>query len=135
MSIVNAAMAIDVIGLVLNLFSRQPALRLTEYGVEGLFGWLRRKYDWADVEHVSVGLNHIQFVRRAKNPVLWLFQGLRGRGDKRRAADQIYLKLSTADRELGEILFEIETRCPGLEIISSPHLRSTPTPRRAETRT
>ncbi len=135
MSIVNAAMAIDVIGLVLNLFSRQPALRLTEYGVEGLFGWLRRKYDWEDVEHVSVGLNHIQFVRRAKNPVMWLFQGLRGRGDKRRAADQIYLKLSTADRELGEILFEIETRCPGLEIISSPYLRSTPTPRRAETRT
>ncbi len=132
MSTVNVAMAVDLIGLFLNLFSRKPALRLTEYGVEGLHGWLRRKYHWEDVEHVSVGLNHIQFVRRTGNPVIGLFQGLRGKGDKRRAADQIYLKLSTADRELGEILFEIEKRCPGLEIISSPYLRSPRAPRAAE---
>ena len=133
MSTVNAAMAIDLIGLALNLFSRKPALRLTEYGVEGLYGWLQRKFYWEDVEHVSVGLNHLQFVRRTGNPVIGLFQGLRGKGDKRRAADQIYLKLSTADRELGEILFEIEKRCPGLEIISSPYLRSPLSPRRPET--
>lgn len=133
MSTVNAAIAIDLIGLFLNLFSRKPALRLTEHSVEGLYGWLQRKFCWEDVEHVSVGLNHLQFVRRASNPVIGLFQGLRGKGDKRRATDQIYLKLSTADRELGEILFEIEKRCPGLEIVSSPFLRTSPAVSRAET--
>lgn len=131
MSLLSAAMAIDLIGLFLNLFSRQPALRLTQHGVEGLYGWLRRKYYWEDVEHVVVGLNHLQFVRRTNNPVVGVFQGLRGKGDKRRAADQIYLKLSTADRELGQILFEIEKRCPGLPVISSPYARSTPRTQRA----
>lgn len=129
MSVVNAAMAVDLIGLFLNLLSREPALRLTQDGVEGLYGWWRRKFYWEDVELVSVGLNHIQFVRRTNNPALGLWQGLRGKGDKRRAIDQIYLKLSTADRELGEILFEIEKRCPGLEIVSSPFLRSPERPR------
>ena len=132
MATVNAAMAIDLIGLFLNLFSRQPALRLTEHGVEGLYGWLRRKYYWEDVEHVVVGLNHLQFVRRTANPVIGLFQGLRGKGDKRRAADQIYLKLSTADREVGEILSKIEKRCPGLPVLSSPFLKPPLKARRAE---
>jgi hypothetical protein len=123
MSLINAAMAIDLIGLFLNLFSRKPALRLTKDGVEGLYGWLRRKFYWEDIEHVSVGLNHLQFVRRTANPLIALTQSLRAKGDKRRAGDQIYLKLATADREIGEILFEIEKRCPGLEVISSPFLK------------
>jgi hypothetical protein len=124
MATVNAAMAIDLIGLFLNLFSRKPALRLTRDGVEGLYGWLQRRFYWEDVEHVSVGLNHIQFVRRTGNPVIGLLQSFRSKGDKRRAADQIYLKLSTADRELGQILYEIEKRCPGLPVISSPYAAS-----------
>jgi len=131
MSVVNAAMAIDLIGLFLNLFSRQPALGLTSRGAEGLFGWLPRKFDWEDVELVAVGVDHIQLVRRTANPLIGLFQGLRGKGDKRRAADQIYLRLSTADHEAGEILFEIRRRCPGMEIVSSPFLKSPHKARRA----
>ncbi len=124
MPTLNAAMAFDLIGRVREPHFPQTRTAPDRVRVEGLYGWRRHRFYREEAGHISVRLNHVPFVRRTDNPVIGVLQSFRGRGDSWRGGAQIYLRPSSADGDLRQILFELERYCPGLLVISSPRVEA-----------